>query len=175
MGVEFLPWTREMSPASPFSDDVCRNRYDRIVFGAGVPGDSSRAAGAVAARGENAASRERRWLLELGAMTVLEAELETLSLGGSLSSAAAKLHGNDAICSGTQQAREREWYKSCLEAMLDGHYEALGEKCAWLQSRGYLPYYQPQPSGFGSGINESGVNMPCSEDSSVTPHFNTIT
>lgn len=115
-----------MSAASQFSDDVCRNRYDRIVFGTGVPSSSTGSAGAGATRGDGATCRERKWLLELGAMTVLEAELETLSVDGSPSSAAAN-HRNSNSNSGDRQAREREWYKSCLETMLDGHYEALGE------------------------------------------------
>lgn len=91
-----------MSTAS--SDDVCRTRYDQIVFAA-----------------DGASSRERRWLLELGAMTVLESELETLSVDDGASTAAEE---------GNRRGRERESYKSCLEAMLDGHYDTLSETCA---------------------------------------------
>lgn len=119
-----------MRTTSPFSDDVCRNRYDRIVFGIGVPSSSGAAGvvGAGATRGGGAASRERKWLLELGAMTVLEAELETLSVDECQSSPENQHNSHSSSSSSSDtQAREREWYKSCLETMLDGHCKALGE------------------------------------------------
>lgn len=121
-----------MSTPSNFSDDVCRNRYDHLVFGIGAPSSSSwAAAGAgashgvtgagAATRGDGSVPRERKWLLELGAMTVLEAELETLSVDGR----AESQHSRNM-----QQAREREWYKSCLDTLLDDHYDTFGEKRA---------------------------------------------
>ena len=122
-----------MSTAAQFSNDVCRNRYDRIVFGTGVPSSITGAAGAGASAtcGDGAASRGRKWLLELGAMTVLEAELETLSVDGCPSPSSANRRNSSRTSSG--DTREREWFKSCLETMLDGHYDALGEKRARLQ------------------------------------------
>lgn len=123
-----LPCGREMATVSPFAEDVdvCRNRYDHLVRqgqGLGTDGVSSSSSGAAHGGGGHGYSRERRWLLELGAMTVLEAELETLSMDSSCASTAAvDRHHNDA-----DKGRERERYRSCLETMLDGHYDTLGE------------------------------------------------
>lgn len=110
-----------MRPCSSSSDDVCRARYDRLLFAAERcrAGPSSRdidhgasvpsLPGDAAALPVHMAGRKR--LLELGAMSVLEAELELLPLGEN---------------SGRREGAA-DLYKSCLVAMLDGHYDALGE------------------------------------------------
>ncbi|CAM9793091.1 unnamed protein product [Ectocarpus fasciculatus] len=105
------------------SSEVCRARYDHITFAKERSRDSSHnSSSSGSSTGDDAAScRERRWLLELGAMTVLEAELETLSVDDGASTA-----GRGGRAEGGSSARERASYKSCLEAMLDEHYVALG-------------------------------------------------
>lgn len=116
------------------SDDVCRARYDQIAFAAQrCQRDRDDAAddhGHDAGDGGGVFSRERRWLLELGAMTVLESELETLSVADVASAAAATAEGNQhqEHSSSSSRGRERASYmSSCLEAMLDNHYDTLSE------------------------------------------------
>eukprot|EP00752_Nemacystus_decipiens_P011606 g10305.t2 len=111
---------------SDFSDDVSRNRYDHLVFGISLPGSNAGGqTGAGATCSDGIASRERKWLLELGAMTLLEAELETLSVDGPQFSTAANQRAQGNISGTDTQAQETEWYNSCLETMLDGHYDVL--------------------------------------------------
>ena len=95
------------------SQDGCRARYDHLIFAA----ERCQAGG----QGE-APSSERRWMLELGAMSVLEAEVETLRLERV---SAGRVCGGGDGGDGTEQ--EQESYRSCLEEMLDDHYEALCE------------------------------------------------
>lgn len=157
-----------MSAGFSFSDDVCRARYDQIAFAAqrrcqrddGVPVVAGDDATTISGHGDDdvgagsAFSRERRWLLELGAMAVLESELETLTVGDVSSAAAATARrgnrnknrssgnnisnnnnssrtNNNSSNSTTMRGRERAWYKSCLEAMLDDHYDTLSELRVW--------------------------------------------
>lgn len=81
------------------SDDACRARYDYLLF----------ASERCAAENSNATATRRR-MLELGALTLLEAELTNLSMAGE----------------GDRQRKQRE-YASCLEAMVDQHYDNLRE------------------------------------------------
>lgn len=102
-----------MRNVSASSEDLCRSRYDRINFAR----ERCQDGGDV-----KEASKERRWLLELGAMTLLEAELETISVSTEAMSAAGR---NE-----TQRGRgdqDTGAYQSCLGALLEGHYDALGE------------------------------------------------
>ncbi|CAM9624508.1 unnamed protein product, partial [Laminaria digitata] len=70
-----------------------------------------------------AQSSERKWMLELGAMSVLEAELETLRLDRVSAEGVSRagIGGEQGV--GDEQ--EQEAYRSCLEAMMDGHYDTL--------------------------------------------------
>lgn len=60
-------------------------------------------------------------------MTVLEAELETLSMDSASTAARGWHHDDDDDDGDSDKGRERERYRSCLESMLDGHYDNLGE------------------------------------------------
>lgn len=64
-------------------------------------------------------------MLELGAMSALEAELETLRLDRA--SAERVSRENDGGDQGDGSEREQVAYRSCLETMLDDHYDALCE------------------------------------------------
>lgn len=104
-------WGMRRTPT--YTEDGCRARYDHVTFAA----ERCRAIGQ-----DEAPSSERRWTLELGAMSVLEAELETLNLDRvSVERATRGGVGGD----GSEQ--EKEAYRSCLEEMLEEHYDALCE------------------------------------------------
>ncbi|CAB1100322.1 unnamed protein product [Ectocarpus sp. CCAP 1310/34] len=60
-------------------------------------------------------------------MTVLEAELETLSVDQAASTAGNGGRTEGGGSRNNSSARDRESYKSCLEAMLDEHYDALDD------------------------------------------------
>lgn len=107
---------RGMRRATAYSNDGCRGRYDNILFAA----ERCQADG----RGEEPSS-ERRWMLELGAMSVLEAELETFRLDRA--SAERVSRENDGGDQGNGSEQEQVAYRSCLEMMLDDHYDALCE------------------------------------------------
>lgn len=64
-------------------------------------------------------------MLELGAMSVLEAELETLRLDRVSAEGVSRAGiGGEQGVGGEQ---EQEAYRSCLEAMMDAHYDTLCE------------------------------------------------
>ncbi|CAM9813659.1 unnamed protein product [Ectocarpus sp. 13 AM-2016] len=110
------------------SSEVCRARYDHIAFAQGSSSDSSSSNSSSGSSTGNASScRERRWLLELGAMTVLEAELETLSVDEAAYTAGDGGRTEGGGSCNNSSSRDIESYKSCLEAMLDEHYDALGD------------------------------------------------
>lgn len=105
-----------MRRATAYSKDGCRARYDHIIFAA----ERCQSDG----HGE-APSSERRWMLELGAMSVLEAELETLRL--ERASAEGVPRADDGGEQGYESEEEQDAYRSCLETMLDDHYDTLCE------------------------------------------------
>lgn len=113
-----------------FSDDVTRARYDHLAFAA-----QRHRSGHDGRADDAACARKRQWLLELGSIAVLEAELESLSMDGT--SFAAPEDGqerqDDSRGNSGGNRRERESYKSCLEAMLDGHYDTLGERTGYTE------------------------------------------
>lgn len=64
-------------------------------------------------------------MLELGAMSVLEAELETLRLDTASAERVSRADGGGEQTGGSEQ--EHDAYRSCLETMLDDHYDTLCE------------------------------------------------
>lgn len=93
-------------PLCGSSDDACRARYDRLLF----------ASERCAAQNSNATTTRRR-MLELGALTLLEAELGNMSMGG----------GGDRQRKQREQPTAERGYASCLKALVDQHYDNLRE------------------------------------------------
>lgn len=95
------------------ADDVCRARYDCLLFALERhAADNNERKKHAAKSGTTSAARRR--ILELGALSLLEAELEDVR----------------ALCVGGadgKQQRDVSGYASCLEAMVDRHYDNLRE------------------------------------------------
>lgn len=82
-------------------EEACRLRYDRLLFA------SERCSKGTLSTGTEARTRR---VLELGAMTLLEAEMENMFQDHEVRRDPQKLG-----------------YASCLEEMLDRHYNILGK------------------------------------------------
>lgn len=85
----------ERDPSDSNDRDVCRARYDRLLFAKERCGDLN---------------KDRGRMLELGAMSVLEAAIENVSLDAE-----------------HRQTISEQRYRSCLETLLEGHYQNLCE------------------------------------------------
>lgn len=109
-----------MNSSTRLEDDISRARYDRILFAA----ERCEAEVAVT-KHDSGVSKQRRRMLELGAMGMLEAELEILSMGES--------NIQELGCS----ERELESFKSSLMCLMDRHYDNLGEQRASKKRDGY--------------------------------------
>ena len=97
--------------ASPSLDDIRRARYDRLLFSA-----ERCQTEAHVSTNDSVEWKQRRRMLELGAMGTLEAELEALP---SRSSSTRE----QGVC-----GRELENLKSCMSHLLNRHYENLGKR-----------------------------------------------
>lgn len=108
-----------MMKESSCSDDICRSRYDRILFAAErFSGDGH----------DKASSHSTRRMLELGAMSLLEAELEATSVcADSMTGGGTSAKGGHEAQQQSSNERKKLAYRSCLEALLEGHYNNLRE------------------------------------------------
>lgn len=112
-------------------DDACRARYDHLIFASERCANSNKStvkrsstrstSEGIAGSGDTdtgviASAAQRRRLLELGALTLLEAELESLSVAST---------GGDEQRGGKQSTTAMWGYASCLKAMVDRHYDNL--------------------------------------------------
>lgn len=100
-----------MKSTTKLEDNISRARYDRILFAA----ERCQAEASVS-KHDSGVSNQRRRMLELGAMCMLEAELEVLSMG------------ENSIQELGCSERELESFKSSLTCLMNRHYDNLGKQ-----------------------------------------------
>lgn len=125
--------------SSKFEDDICGARYDRLLFAAErCQASAAESAGtkvkAPSPTPSSNRAHQRRKILELGAMSLLESQLE-LEQSRSMVDTENTPQCGTSVCGGSRHrprqsghgGKEEETYRSCLETLLDRHYLALRE------------------------------------------------